>query len=68
MDKEFIQHFSEVIREQLVDNNPVQLEDIGTFSQEHRKQSQQQYNDGRVVMVPPQNTIVFTPEKQNDHG
>lgn len=68
MDKEFIQHFSEVVREQLVANNSIQLENIGTFSQKHRKQSQQKYDDGRVVMRPPRNTIVFTPEKQKDHG
>ncbi len=68
MKEEFTKAFSEVIREQIAQKNEVKLNGVGIFKLKHRKQSQQQHDDGRVVMLPPKNTIVFTPEKENSHG
>lgn len=64
MDQEFIQAFVEVVREQMTRRNSVQIEGVGSFRVEHQKQFQKQYENGRVVMMPPEDTISFTPEKQ----
>lgn len=68
MDKKFIKAFAEVIREQIARKDAVKLKGVGTFSYKHRKQFQQQYEDGRVVMMPPKDTIVFTPEREKVYG
>lgn len=68
MDKEFLNAFAEVVREQITQKNEVTLKNVGTFSHEHRKQFQQQLKDGRVVMIPPKDTIVFNPEKEKVYG
>jgi len=62
MDKEFLKAFSEVVREEVASKNEVQLEGIGRFQFEHKKQFQKQYDNGRVVMMPPKDTITFVPE------
>lgn len=69
MDKEFLQAFAEVVREQVAHKCDVRLEGIGIFKAEHHKQYQQQYQDGRVVMMPPKDEIKFVPDSKwtNDH-
>lgn len=62
MDKEFLKAFSEVIREEVAQKNDVQVEGVGRFEYEHQKQFQKQYDNGRVVMMPPKDTITFVPE------
>lgn len=62
MDQEFLQAFVEVVREQMTRRNSIQIEGVGSFQVEHRKQFQKQYDNGRVVMMPPKDTISFTPE------
>ena len=54
--------FTEVVREQVSRKNKVQIEGIGSFKLEHKKQFQKQYDNGRVVMMPPKDLIRFTPE------
>lgn len=62
MNKEFIKAFSEVVREEVSQKNKVELEGVGHFAFEHKKQFQKQYDNGRVVMMPPKDTITFVPE------
>jgi nucleoid DNA-binding protein len=62
MDKDFLDAFSEVVRNQISSKNDVRLKGIGTFKRLHRSQRQQQYKDGRVVMLPPKDSIEFTPD------
>ncbi|MEL7833301.1 HU family DNA-binding protein [Fodinibius sp. Rm-B-1B1-1] len=62
MDKEFLQAFSEIVREEVSRKNDVYLEGIGRFAFEHQKQFQKQFDSGRVVMMPPKDTITFIPE------
>lgn len=62
MDKEFIKAFSEIIREEVTRKNDIQLDGIGRFEFEHKKQFQKQFDSGRVVMMPPKDTITFIPE------
>lgn len=64
MDQQFLRAFSEVIREQIVQKNEITVEGLGVFKSEHRKQFQQQFDDGRVVMMPPKNQIRFIPDKR----
>jgi nucleoid DNA-binding protein len=62
MDKQFLKAFSEVVREEVARKNEIELEGIGRFQFEHQKQFQKQYDNGRVVMMPPKDTITFVPE------
>lgn len=62
MDKQFLKAFSEIVREEVASKNEVQLDGVGCFQFEHQKQFQKQYDNGRVVMMPPKDTITFVPE------
>lgn len=64
MDKTFIKAFSEVIREEVTRKNEVQINGLGSFKVDHQKQYQKQFKNGRVVMMPPKDTITFTPENK----
>lgn len=59
MNKEFIYAFKEVVREQLVNKNKVELEGLGAFVVEHREQHQKKYDNGRIVVMPPSDVVVF---------
>lgn len=60
----FIKAFSEVIREEVSRKNEVYVDGLGSFKVTHQKQYQKQFKNGRVVMMPPKDTITFTPENQ----
>lgn len=62
MNKQFLKAFSEVIRREVAQKNEVQLEGVGAFRHQHQKQFQKQFKNGRVVMMPPKDTISFIPE------
>lgn len=63
MDQEFLGTLAEVIREELTKKNEVTIDGLGVFKPEHQKQYQQQFDDGRVVMMPPKDKITFIPDK-----
>ncbi len=63
-DDELKRAMAEVIREQAANKEAVQIDGLGTFKPVHRKQHQTQYRNGRVVLMPPNDYILFTPEKQ----
>lgn len=63
MNEKFLKAFAEVVREQVVHKNKIEIDGIGSFQLEHQKQFQKQYDNGRVVMMPPKDKIRFTPEK-----
>ncbi len=62
MDKQFLKAFSEIVREEVARKNEVQLDGVGRFEFQHQKQFQKQFDSGRVVMMPPKDTITFIPE------
>jgi nucleoid DNA-binding protein len=64
MEQEFLNAFAEVVREEVARKNKVEIDGIGSFKVEHRKQFQKQYENGRVVMMPPKDRIRFTPENK----
>jgi nucleoid DNA-binding protein len=68
MDEAFLQAFSEVIREQISENREMNIDGIGIFKAGHENQYQQKYQDGRVVMMPPKDTIEFIPDKKWTNG
>ncbi|MDX1617790.1 MAG: HU family DNA-binding protein [Balneolaceae bacterium] len=59
MEKEFLAAFADIVREQLVKKNEVEIDGLGTFRSKHIKQVQEQYPNGRVVMMPPRDVIRF---------
>lgn len=63
MDKKFIKVFREVVREEIVKKNMIEIDGLGRFEIVHNKQHQKKMEDGQVLMMPPQDVVVFTPEK-----
>lgn len=63
MNTTFIKAFKEVIREEIAKKNTVALEGLGRFEVVHEKQHQKKLDDGQVLMIPPRDVVVFTPEK-----
>lgn len=64
MDEQFLKAFSEVVRQEVARKNEVRLEGVGAFRHHHQKQFQKQFDNGRVVMMPPKDTILFIPENR----
>lgn len=64
MDQQFLGAFSEIIRDQISKKNEVTVDGLGAFKPDHQKQFQQQFDDGRVVMMPPKDKVVFVPDKK----
>ena len=63
MDQTFLKAFVEVVKEEVSKKQSVQIEGLGTFQIKHQKQYQQQFDNGRVVMMPPKDQIVFKEDK-----
>lgn len=64
MDQKFIGALSEIIREEVVNKNEISVEGLGVFKPKHKKQYQKQFDDGRVVMMPPKDKISFVADKK----
>ncbi|MEX0994019.1 MAG: HU family DNA-binding protein [Balneolaceae bacterium] len=64
MNTTFIKAFKEAIREEIIKKNTVALEGLGRFEVIHQKQHQKKLDDGQVLMVPPRDVVVFTPENR----
>lgn len=62
-DKNTESEIATILAAQLKEHGRIQINGLGTFSVEHRKQEQHQEKDGRIIMKPPADLIVFTPEK-----
>lgn len=64
MDQQFIKALSEIIREEITGKKEVTIDGLGVFKPVHQKQFQHQFEDGRVVMMPPKDKIAFVPDKK----
>lgn len=62
MKSTFIKAFKEVLREQILNKNKVEMDGFGQFEVVHREQHQKKYEDGRVVMMPPEDVVEFKSE------
>ena len=56
--------FKKVLRDQLIQENTVKIEDLGVFSPGHRTQRKWEYKNGKVVLLPPKDYLEF---KSIDH-
>ncbi len=67
MNNKFIKAFREVVREEVVKKNKVQIEGLGRFEIQHNKQHQKKMENGQVLMMPPEDVVIFTPENQDNN-
>lgn len=63
-DKNFVENFREVIRDELVKRKSVQIDGLGTFRVKHEKQRQQHNESGQVVLLPPRDIVQFISEER----
>lgn len=64
MTKEFLEAFSDVIRDQVMMKKTVEISGLGIFKVVHFNQQQEQRVDGTSVMMPPRDAIEFVAEKK----
>lgn len=64
MDEKFMKELARIVRDQVARKNDIRIPGLGSFRFEHVKQHQKQYNNGRVVMIPPEDRIEFDPDNQ----
>ncbi|TNE71816.1 hypothetical protein EP331_08545 [bacterium] len=64
MNDAFKQALISVLREQLQAKKTIELDGLGSFKSIHIKQYQKPEPDGRVVLMPPIDYVLFTPEKK----
>lgn len=64
MTDEFIETLGIVLRDQIIMKNSVEIKGLGTFKAVHQNQKQEKRADGTNVMMPPKDTIEFTPENK----
>lgn len=53
---------AQYVQEQLLQGETMHVPGLGAFSVEHRSSEVVQHPDGRSVMKPPADEVVFTPE------
>lgn len=51
-----------VIRDQINKKNEIKINGLGTFKPYHIPKKQVQYKNGKVVLRPPKDSILFTPD------
>ncbi|MEX0773659.1 MAG: HU family DNA-binding protein [Balneolales bacterium] len=62
MEHDIAQAIGKVLKAQLLDGNNVNIKGLGSFAVVHKKQTQKQDDAGRVMLLPPEDRIKFTPE------
>jgi len=69
MEPIFIKKLKEVIREEISNDNRIEIDGLGQFYKVHQKQVQKKTGDGRIVLLPPKDMIEFKPEinQSNDN-
>lgn len=55
--------FIDILREQLEDDEAVEVPSLGTFSVEHRP-SEVEESEGERQLAPPRNVVVFESEQE----
>jgi len=62
MEKNFLKALKETIREEIINNNTVQIDGFGRFEKKHQNQRQKKFENGRIVLLPPRDKITFSSE------
>lgn len=59
MDRVFEKAFTSVIRTQILHGHTVIVDGLGAFKMEHVKQQSSRVKDGKSVLNPPKDKVVF---------
>ncbi|MEQ9280369.1 MAG: HU family DNA-binding protein [Balneola sp.] len=59
MTNDFLKVLGLTIRDQIIMKNSVEIKGLGTFKAEHTSQQQERKGDGKLVMLPPKDSIEF---------
>ena len=51
-----------IIRRTLKDGDSIHVPELGTFSVEHKPSEMKKDENDNIVMVPPQDSVSFTPD------
>ncbi|MCH8495135.1 MAG: hypothetical protein LAT57_05820 [Balneolales bacterium] len=62
MERVFEKAFTSVIRTQILQGHTVIIDGLGAFKMEHVKQQPSRVKDGKSVLNPPKDRIVFLSE------
>ncbi|MFU8812190.1 MAG: HU family DNA-binding protein [Balneolaceae bacterium] len=65
MKAEFLKALKQIIRDQVVQDNSVEFGDLGRFELHHETQRQVKNEKGKIVMIPPENRVVFKANAQS---
>ena len=57
------QAIASIIAGTLKEHRDVSVQGLGSFSVHHQSQDHRQEKDGRILLDPPSDIIIFTPEK-----
>lgn len=63
----FIKKLKDVIREQVANDNRIQIDGVGEFYKVHHNQTQKKHDDGSIVILPPHDTIEFKSQIKLQH-
>ena len=55
---------ADVLREQLVQGEAFHVPGLGTFRTDHHESMIEEQPDGQVVMQPPRDEVVFSPDPE----
>jgi nucleoid DNA-binding protein len=65
MTKKFEKGLVYVLREQLLSNKTIVFDDIGTFHVEHKQQMTRKESNGKTVILPPKDVLIFNSMDKN---
>jgi nucleoid DNA-binding protein len=65
MTKKFEKGLVYVLREQLLSNKTIVFHDIGTFHVEHKQQMTRKESNGKTVILPPRDVLIFNSMDKN---
>jgi nucleoid DNA-binding protein len=64
MTQKFQKALVEVLRDQLLNQKIVHIHGLGSFRVDHKKQYTTKTEEGKSVIMPPRDVIIFTSEKK----
>ena len=53
---------AELVKEALIQGEAIAIPGLGTFSVEHRSSRIEERSDGQIIMQPPRDEVIFTPD------
>jgi len=59
MNERLVEELVAIIREELMKRGTVSIPSVGSFRVEHQRHSRKETTDGKVVMTPPVDSLIF---------